>query len=122
MRVRLFCNRALIWCLAGTDYEMPELGSDDLVLGIQTLSVEPHCSALMCLDSRRLPSCAQNPHNVFLKRYMNCFVELHHHWFKKITTAHVDSLSVRISSGQSGAQQTTECREARRCLTQPQLT
>ncbi|KAI5662670.1 hypothetical protein M9H77_21993 [Catharanthus roseus] len=30
-------------CLAGIDYEKPELGSDGLVLGIRTLSVEPHC-------------------------------------------------------------------------------
>ncbi|KAI5658180.1 hypothetical protein M9H77_26973 [Catharanthus roseus] len=68
------------------DYEMPELGFDDLVLGIRTLSVEPHIAlhvllnlgveaALMCLDSLRLPSCARNPH---------------------------------ISSGRSGAQQATE--------------
>ncbi|KAI5683859.1 hypothetical protein M9H77_05087 [Catharanthus roseus] len=43
MGVRLFCNQALVWCLAGIDYEMPKLGCDGLVLGIQTLSVEPHC-------------------------------------------------------------------------------
>ncbi|KAI5661639.1 hypothetical protein M9H77_20962 [Catharanthus roseus] len=36
-------NRALIWCLASIEYEMPELGSDGLVLGIWTLSVEPYC-------------------------------------------------------------------------------
>ncbi|KAI5667763.1 hypothetical protein M9H77_17616 [Catharanthus roseus] len=30
---RLFGNRSLIWCLASIDYEMPDLGSDDLVLG-----------------------------------------------------------------------------------------
>ncbi|KAI5661865.1 hypothetical protein M9H77_21188 [Catharanthus roseus] len=36
------CNRALIWCLAGIDYEMLKLGSDGLVLGIRTLSVEPN--------------------------------------------------------------------------------
>ncbi|KAI5680522.1 hypothetical protein M9H77_01749 [Catharanthus roseus] len=28
------CNRALVWCLAGIDYDMPKLGSDGLVLGI----------------------------------------------------------------------------------------
>ncbi|KAI5672711.1 hypothetical protein M9H77_13075 [Catharanthus roseus] len=33
MGERLLWNRALIWCLAGIDYEMPELGSDDCVLG-----------------------------------------------------------------------------------------
>ncbi|KAI5666896.1 hypothetical protein M9H77_16749 [Catharanthus roseus] len=37
------CNRALVLCLAGIDYEMLELGSDGLVLGIQTLTVEPQC-------------------------------------------------------------------------------
>ncbi|KAI5653746.1 hypothetical protein M9H77_30933 [Catharanthus roseus] len=30
MGVRLFGNQALVWCLAGVDYEMPELDSDDL--------------------------------------------------------------------------------------------
>ncbi|KAI5677688.1 hypothetical protein M9H77_08638 [Catharanthus roseus] len=120
MGVRLFVNRALIWCLDGIDYEMPKLGSDGLVLGIRTLSMEPH-SALMCLDSLRLPSCARNPHVGFN--------------FKEITTAHthVDSLSVRahvfpyhvffsFSTEWLRAQQATECREARRCPTQPQLT
>ncbi|KAI5654728.1 hypothetical protein M9H77_31915 [Catharanthus roseus] len=33
MGVRLFGNRALVWCLAGIDYEMLELGSDDLFRG-----------------------------------------------------------------------------------------
>ncbi|KAI5658239.1 hypothetical protein M9H77_27032 [Catharanthus roseus] len=33
MGVRLFGNRALVWCLTGFDYEMLELGFDDLVLG-----------------------------------------------------------------------------------------
>ncbi|KAI5666669.1 hypothetical protein M9H77_16522 [Catharanthus roseus] len=33
MGVRLFHNRALVWCLAGFDYEMPELSSNDLVMG-----------------------------------------------------------------------------------------
>ncbi|KAI5668978.1 hypothetical protein M9H77_18831 [Catharanthus roseus] len=31
--LRLFDNRALLWYLAGIDYEIPNLGSDDLVLG-----------------------------------------------------------------------------------------
>ncbi|KAI5663827.1 hypothetical protein M9H77_23150 [Catharanthus roseus] len=61
MGVRLFCNRALVWCFAGIDYKMLELGFDGIVLGIRTLPMEPH-SALMCLDSLRLPSCARNPH------------------------------------------------------------
>ncbi|KAI5676835.1 hypothetical protein M9H77_07785 [Catharanthus roseus] len=30
MGVRLFGNRALVWCLAGIDYEMPKLGFDGL--------------------------------------------------------------------------------------------
>ncbi|KAI5669237.1 hypothetical protein M9H77_19090 [Catharanthus roseus] len=33
MGERLLWNGALVWCLAGIDYEMPELDSDDLVLG-----------------------------------------------------------------------------------------
>ncbi|KAI5680568.1 hypothetical protein M9H77_01795 [Catharanthus roseus] len=32
LRVWWLWNRALIKCLAGTDYEMPELASDDLVI------------------------------------------------------------------------------------------
>ncbi|KAI5652909.1 hypothetical protein M9H77_30096 [Catharanthus roseus] len=60
-------------CLAGIDYEMPELVSDDLVIGsglcswcptvvfhvLLNLGVEV---ALMCLDLVRLPSCARTPH------------------------------------------------------------
>ncbi|KAI5666958.1 hypothetical protein M9H77_16811 [Catharanthus roseus] len=67
------CNQALVWCLAGIDYEIPELGSDGLVWGsglclwnptvalhvLLNLGVE---AALMCLDSLRLPSCTRNPH------------------------------------------------------------
>ncbi|KAI5667244.1 hypothetical protein M9H77_17097 [Catharanthus roseus] len=33
MGERLLSNRALVWCLAGIDDEMPKLGTDDLVLG-----------------------------------------------------------------------------------------
>ncbi|KAI5669548.1 hypothetical protein M9H77_19401 [Catharanthus roseus] len=72
MGVRLFCNRALVWYLASIDYEMPELSSDDLVMGfglcpwsptvtlhvILNLGVE---AAVMCLDSLKLLSCARNP-------------------------------------------------------------
>ncbi|KAI5662410.1 hypothetical protein M9H77_21733 [Catharanthus roseus] len=64
---------ALVWCLAGFDYEMPELDFDDLVLGFGHYPWSPivalHVSlnsgvdtALMCLDSLRLPSCTRNPH------------------------------------------------------------
>ncbi|KAI5677803.1 hypothetical protein M9H77_08753 [Catharanthus roseus] len=70
---RLFGNRVLLWCLAGIDYEMPELGSDDLVMGFGlcpwSLTVALHVllnlgveAALMCLDSLRPPSCTRNPH------------------------------------------------------------
>ncbi|KAI5657042.1 hypothetical protein M9H77_25835 [Catharanthus roseus] len=73
MGVQLFGNRALVWCLAGIDYEMPELGSDDLVMGselclwsptialyvISNLGVE---AVLMYLDSLKLPNCARTPH------------------------------------------------------------
>ncbi|KAI5673764.1 hypothetical protein M9H77_14128 [Catharanthus roseus] len=66
-------NRALVWCLAGIDCDMSELGSDDLVLGsglcpwshtialhvLLNLGVK---AVLMCLDSLRLPSCARTPH------------------------------------------------------------
>ncbi|KAI5673498.1 hypothetical protein M9H77_13862 [Catharanthus roseus] len=38
MGVRLFCNRALVWCLAGIDYEMPELGSDGLRIALYVAS------------------------------------------------------------------------------------
>ncbi|KAI5669061.1 hypothetical protein M9H77_18914 [Catharanthus roseus] len=69
----LLWNRTLVWCLAGIDYEMPELGSGDLILGSGpcpwSLIVALHVSlnsgieaALMCLDSLRLPKCARNPH------------------------------------------------------------
>ncbi|KAI5682561.1 hypothetical protein M9H77_03789 [Catharanthus roseus] len=73
MGERLLWNRALLWCLAGIDYEMSEFGSDDLAMGfglclwspivalhvLFNLGVE---AALMCLDLLRLPSCARNPH------------------------------------------------------------
>ncbi|KAI5667598.1 hypothetical protein M9H77_17451 [Catharanthus roseus] len=73
--VWLFGNRALVWYLAGIDYEMPKLGSDDLVLGAGLRSwsttVALHVSlnsgveaALMCLDLLRLPSCTRNPYVV----------------------------------------------------------
>ncbi|KAI5648809.1 hypothetical protein M9H77_34814 [Catharanthus roseus] len=71
MRDRLLWNRALVWCLAGIDYEMLELGSDDLVLGFGLCPWSPDTlhvllklgleAALMCLDSLRLPNCARNP-------------------------------------------------------------
>ncbi|KAI5663727.1 hypothetical protein M9H77_23050 [Catharanthus roseus] len=71
MGVRLLSNRALVWCLAGIDYEMPKLDFNDLVLGFGPCPLSPivalHISlhsgveaVLMCLDSRRLPSCARN--------------------------------------------------------------
>ncbi|KAI5675342.1 hypothetical protein M9H77_06292 [Catharanthus roseus] len=70
---RLFGNRALVWCLAGIDYEMPELDSDDLILGSGLCPWSPTVAlyvslnsdvevVLMCLDSLRLPSCTRNPH------------------------------------------------------------
>ncbi|KAI5667441.1 hypothetical protein M9H77_17294 [Catharanthus roseus] len=72
-RVRLFWNRALIRCLAGIDYEMLELVSDDLVMGSEFClwnpTVELHVllnsgveAALMCLDLLRLPNCTRTPH------------------------------------------------------------
>ncbi|KAI5677386.1 hypothetical protein M9H77_08336 [Catharanthus roseus] len=123
MGVRLFVMERsyVVWLVF--HYEMPELGSNSLVLGIRTLSVEPHCSALMCLDSLRLPSCARNPHKYFSYNHcMNCFVKWHRHGFKEITTAHTHVDSLSISLERSGAPRATECREARRCPTQPQLT
>ncbi|KAI5677396.1 hypothetical protein M9H77_08346 [Catharanthus roseus] len=72
MGMRLFVNRALVWCLAGVDYEMPELGSGDMVIGSRLCLWSPTIAlhvclslgveaALICLDSLRLPSCARNP-------------------------------------------------------------
>ncbi|KAI5658186.1 hypothetical protein M9H77_26979 [Catharanthus roseus] len=60
-------------CLAGIDYEILELGSDDLILGFglclwrPTIALHVHLNsgveaALICLDSCRLPSCARTPH------------------------------------------------------------
>ncbi|KAI5668045.1 hypothetical protein M9H77_17898 [Catharanthus roseus] len=88
-------------CLAGIDYEMQELSSDDLVMGsglclwsptvalhvLLNFSVE---AALMCLDLLRLPSCAQNPH-------VGSSISVDKHYFKETTQAeiHMDSLSVR---------------------------
>ncbi|KAI5652389.1 hypothetical protein M9H77_29576 [Catharanthus roseus] len=73
LKLRAVVNRALIWCLAGIDYEMPKLGSDDLVLGSGPCPWSPavalHVSlnlgieaVLMCFASLRLPNCARNPH------------------------------------------------------------
>ncbi|KAI5664537.1 hypothetical protein M9H77_23860 [Catharanthus roseus] len=73
MGVWLFCNRALVWCLSSIDYEMLELGSDDLVRGFGLCPWSPSVAllvllnlgvevALMYLDSLRLPNYAQNPH------------------------------------------------------------
>ncbi|KAI5667526.1 hypothetical protein M9H77_17379 [Catharanthus roseus] len=70
---RLLWNRALVWCLVGIDYEMLELGSDDLDMGSKLCPWSPTVAlhvllnlgietALMCLDSLRLPNCARNPH------------------------------------------------------------
>ncbi|KAI5667532.1 hypothetical protein M9H77_17385 [Catharanthus roseus] len=67
-KVQWLWNRALVRCLAGIDYEIPELISDDLGIGsglcpwsltivlhvLLNLGVE---AILMCLDSLRLPSC-----------------------------------------------------------------
>ncbi|KAI5673072.1 hypothetical protein M9H77_13436 [Catharanthus roseus] len=72
MGVRLFGNQALVRCLIGFDYEMSELGSDDLVLGSGlcqwSLTVALHGllnsgveTALTCLDSLKLSSCTRNP-------------------------------------------------------------
>ncbi|KAI5673090.1 hypothetical protein M9H77_13454 [Catharanthus roseus] len=96
---QLFGNRALLWCLAGIDYEMPKFDSDDLVVGsgpcpsspTVALCVSLHSGvepALMCLDSLKLSSCARSPHvgsstsfvkitkeSVFLVPCMNCFRE-----------------------------------------------
>ncbi|KAI5658522.1 hypothetical protein M9H77_27315 [Catharanthus roseus] len=72
-RVRLIGNLALVYCLAGTDYEIPKLGSDDLVRGCGLCPWSPAVALhvllnlgieamLMCLDLLRLPNCAENPH------------------------------------------------------------
>ncbi|KAI5666387.1 hypothetical protein M9H77_16240 [Catharanthus roseus] len=51
MGVRLFGNRALVWCLAGIDYEMSELGSDDLVLGSGPCPLTPSVASHISLHS-----------------------------------------------------------------------
>ncbi|KAI5667818.1 hypothetical protein M9H77_17671 [Catharanthus roseus] len=56
-RSAVVCNRALVWCLAGIDYEMLKLGSDGLVLGIRTLSVELYC-CITCSFKFGRRSCA----------------------------------------------------------------
>ncbi|KAI5667313.1 hypothetical protein M9H77_17166 [Catharanthus roseus] len=86
MGMRLFGNRALVWSLAGFDYEMPELCSDDLVMGSELYLWSPNMSlhvslnsgveaALMCLDLLRIPSCARNPHVAFALTFsISCFL------------------------------------------------
>ncbi|KAI5648867.1 hypothetical protein M9H77_34872 [Catharanthus roseus] len=65
----------LVWCLAGIDYKILELDSNDLVFlsgpcllsPTVALCISLHSSveaALMCLDSLRLPSYARNPHRI----------------------------------------------------------
>ncbi|KAI5668806.1 hypothetical protein M9H77_18659 [Catharanthus roseus] len=100
--LRLFGNRALVWCLAGIDYKMPKFDSDDLVVESEPCPSSPTAAlclslhsgveaALICLDSLRLPSCVRNPHvdssisfvkmtkeSVFLLHSMNCFHEHTH--------------------------------------------
>ncbi|KAI5668828.1 hypothetical protein M9H77_18681 [Catharanthus roseus] len=96
--VRLFCNRALVWCLAGIDYEnlvsMASFWGFGLCTWSPTIALHVFCkiwgieAALMCLDWLGLPSCARNPHvgssisfvkiikeNVFLQHCMNYFCE-----------------------------------------------
>ncbi|KAI5653268.1 hypothetical protein M9H77_30455 [Catharanthus roseus] len=69
----LLWNRALVRCLTGINYETPELGSDDLILGsglcMWKSTIALHVllnsgieAALMCLDSLRLPNCVQTRH------------------------------------------------------------
>ncbi|KAI5677190.1 hypothetical protein M9H77_08140 [Catharanthus roseus] len=83
----LLWNRALVRCLAGVNYEIPKLVSDDLIMGSELCPWNPtivvHAllnsgveAVLMCLDSLKLPNCARNPHIS-----------------RKCT--HVDSLSIR---------------------------
>ncbi|KAI5653213.1 hypothetical protein M9H77_30400 [Catharanthus roseus] len=72
-RVQLLWNRTLIRCLAGIDYKMLEVVSDDLVMGsglcLWSLTTALHAllnsgieAALMCLDLFRLPNCVRTPH------------------------------------------------------------
>ncbi|KAI5667838.1 hypothetical protein M9H77_17691 [Catharanthus roseus] len=84
MRVKLYNIKLLLvefisGCLAGTDYEMPELISDYLVMGSGFCPWSPTVTlhallnsgveaALMCLNSLRLPNCIRTPHVVDLGR------------------------------------------------------
>ncbi|KAI5668318.1 hypothetical protein M9H77_18171 [Catharanthus roseus] len=65
--------RAITGFLNGIDYEMPELGSDDLIMDSELCLWSPTVAlhvllnsgvegALMCLDSLRLPSCVRTLH------------------------------------------------------------
>ncbi|KAI5657277.1 hypothetical protein M9H77_26070 [Catharanthus roseus] len=61
---RLLWNRALVWCLAGIDYEMPELGSNDLVTlwgldfvrGARLLHYINSGRSETCREARRYPT------------------------------------------------------------------
>ncbi|KAI5680719.1 hypothetical protein M9H77_01946 [Catharanthus roseus] len=72
-RVWLLWNRALIRCLVGIDYNMPELVSNDLIMRSRLCPWSPTVALhfllnsgveakLMCLDSLRLPSCIRTSH------------------------------------------------------------
>ncbi|KAI5675332.1 hypothetical protein M9H77_06282 [Catharanthus roseus] len=58
MGVRLFVieRSYVVWLVF--DYEMPELSSDGLVLGIRTLSVEPHCCITCSFKIGHRAACA----------------------------------------------------------------
>ncbi|KAI5667834.1 hypothetical protein M9H77_17687 [Catharanthus roseus] len=125
MGARLFCNRALIWCLAGIDYEMPELGSDGLVLGIRTLSVEPHC----CITRRSRAQQATKSCKVVdrITLYARVILETHDRRLLRISNigfgqSKVDRRAMpiteegmRLEFDPTGAFEKTLCQSWRRC-------
>ncbi|KAI5662616.1 hypothetical protein M9H77_21939 [Catharanthus roseus] len=48
---RLFGNRALVWCLAGIDYDMPKFDSDDLFVGSRPCPSSPTVAPCVSLHS-----------------------------------------------------------------------
>ncbi|KAI5670570.1 hypothetical protein M9H77_10934 [Catharanthus roseus] len=51
MRVRLFGNRAIVWCLAGIDYKMSKLDFDDPISGFEPCPWSPTVALHVSLNS-----------------------------------------------------------------------
>ncbi|KAI5666770.1 hypothetical protein M9H77_16623 [Catharanthus roseus] len=98
--LRLFGNRALVWCLTGIDYEMSKFDFDDLIMGSGPCPWSPTVAlcvclhsgvevVLMCLDLLRLSSCARNTHIGSSISFVNITKEsIFLYCFKEITRTH----------------------------------